>query len=74
MGLEAVPLSPDGSLSAPLVEVAVAATRGRCGARLEPAVLLGNRDNYHVSNYVLCHPPLVSTGTGCTSHQVHILA
>lgn len=74
MGLEAVPLSPDGSLTAPLLEVAAAATRGRCGAWLEPAVLLGNRDNYQVSNYVLCHPPRVSTASGCTSHQVHILA
>lgn len=56
------------------------ANRGRRGACLEPAVLLETdlcsgmeEDNYNVSNYVLCDPPLVPTVSGCKLHQLYIL-
>lgn len=68
------------------MKFAPAANRGRRGACFRPAVLLeadlcsGARagegvggDNYNVSNYVLCDPPLVPTVSGCKLHQVYIL-
>lgn len=70
---------PDGSLTATLEKVAPVANRGRCGACLEPAELLETDlcsgiegDNYNVSNYVLCDPPLVPTVSGCKLHQLYI--